>query len=98
MVWLVGAVLLLWLAQGPVVLVIAAALLAVPRVRWWVQDRAYVSRRAVSWTAGVAAAVGLVVLVVPDGWLPIPTARAPWACSPRSTRRGSASSGAAGSS
>ena len=38
MVWLVGALLLLWVAQGPVVLVLAAALLAIPRVRWWVQD------------------------------------------------------------
>lgn len=79
MVWLVGALLLLWLAQGPMVLVLAAALLAVPRVRWWVQDRAHVSRRTVTWTAGAAAAIGLVVVVVPDGWLPIPPAPGAWA-------------------
>ena len=72
MVWLVGAVLLLWLAWGPMVLLVVAALLCVPRVRWWVQDRAFVSRRV----AGIsAAAVALLVgaaVVVPDGWLPIP--------------------------
>ena len=136
MVWLVGALLLLWVALGPVVLVLAAALLAVPRVRWWVQDRAHVSRRVVAWTAATAATVGLLVVVVPDGWLPIPPAPGAWAgpsyvgrpasphqvpaeevppnphrvagepadlpdrsaISPRSRRRGSASSGAAGSS
>ena len=79
MVWLVGALLLLWLAQGPVVLVLAAALLAVPRVRWWVQDRTYVSRRVVTWSAGVAAAAVLAVVVAPDGWLPIPPAPGAWA-------------------
>jgi len=78
-VWLVGALLLLWLVQGPVVLVLAAAMLAVPRVRWWVQDRAYVSRRVVVWTAAVAAAAGLLAVVVPDGWLPIPPAPGAWA-------------------
>ena len=31
MVWLVGALLLLWVALGPVVLVLAAALLGGPR-------------------------------------------------------------------
>lgn len=79
MVWLVVALLLLWLAQGPVVLLLAAGLLAVPRVRWWVQDRAYVSRRVVAWTAGVAVALALAVVVVPDGWLPIPPAPGAWA-------------------
>lgn len=79
MVWLVGAVLLLWLAQGPVVLVLAAALLAVPRVRWWVQDHVHVSRRAAAWTAGIAAIAGLAVVVVPDGWMPIPPAPGAWA-------------------
>ena len=54
MVWLVGALLLLWLAQGPMVLVLAAALLAVPRVRWWVQDRTYVSRRAAAWAKALS--------------------------------------------
>ncbi|WP_299931398.1 hypothetical protein [uncultured Nocardioides sp.] len=79
MVWLVGAVLLLWLAQGPVVLVLAAALLVVPRIRWWVQDNLQVSRRVMAWTAGVVAALGLAAVVVPDGWLPIPPAPGAWA-------------------
>ena len=78
MVWLVGA-LLLWVAEGPVVLVLAAALLAVPRIRWWVQERAHVSRRVVTRTAAVAAAIGLLVVLVPDGWLPIPPAPGAWA-------------------
>jgi hypothetical protein len=72
--WLLAALLLSWMAWGPIVLVVAAALLCVPRVRWWVQDRAHVSRRA----GGVAAATVVVlvttVLVVPDGWLPVPPA------------------------
>jgi hypothetical protein len=78
-VWLVGAFLLLWVAQGPVVLLVAAGLLCVPRVRWWVQDRTYASRRAAAWLAGGAALVALVVVVVPDGWLPVPPAPGVWA-------------------
>jgi hypothetical protein len=77
-VWLVGALLLLWFAQGPVVLLVAAALLCVPRVRWWVQDRTHLSRRAAAWLAGAAAVVALVVVVVPDGWLPVPPAPGAW--------------------
>ena len=61
MVWLVGALLLLWLGWGPVVLVVAAALLCVPRVRWWVQDRAHVSRRV----AGISAAAVALVASIP---------------------------------
>lgn len=79
MVWLVGALLLLWVAQGPAVLLVAAGLLCVPRVRWWVQDRTYVSRRAAAWSAGAAALVALVVVAVPDGWLPVPPAPGVWA-------------------
>ena len=79
MVWLVGAVLLLWIAFGPGVLIVAAALLAVPRIRWWVQDRVHVSRRAAVRSAGAVVAVGLVVVLVPDGWLPVPPAPGAWA-------------------
>ncbi|GAB3017137.1 hypothetical protein GCM10011376_02790 [Nocardioides flavus (ex Wang et al. 2016)] len=74
MVWLVGALALLWVSLGPVVVLLAAALLCVPQVRWWVQDRAYVSRRAAAGTAATVAVVAAVVVVVPDGWLPIPPA------------------------
>ncbi|UFN42737.1 NHL repeat-containing protein [Nocardioides okcheonensis] len=74
MVWLVGAIVLLWLARGPVVLLVAALALCVPRVRWWVQDRVHVSRRAAAWSAGLTAAVCGLVLLVPDGWLPVPPA------------------------
>lgn len=79
MVWLVGVLLLLWIAWGPVVLVLAVAALCVPRIRWWVQDRAYVSRRVVGWAAGAIAALVAVVLLLPDGWLPIPPAPGAWA-------------------
>jgi hypothetical protein len=78
-VWLVGALLLLWVAQGPVVLLVAAGLLCVPRVRWWVQDRAHLSRRAAARLAGAAALVALAVVAVPDGWLPVPPAPGVWA-------------------
>ncbi|RYB94341.1 hypothetical protein EUA93_08280 [Nocardioides oleivorans] len=74
MVWLVGALLLAWMAWGPVVLVVAALLLGIPRLRWWVQDRAYVDRRTAGWVAGFVVALVGAVLVVPDGWLPIPPA------------------------
>ena len=65
MVWLVGALLLLWLGWGPVVPVVAAALLCVPRVRWWVQDRVRLEPR----TAGIAGAavVGALPQVVGVG-------------------------------
>ncbi|RYC07322.1 hypothetical protein [Nocardioides zhouii] len=79
MVWLVGALLLLWLAWGPVVLVVAAAVLCVPRARWWVQDRIHVDRRAVAILTGAVAALVALVLAVPDGWLPIPPAPGTWA-------------------
>lgn len=78
MVWLVGALLLLWLAWGPVVLVVAVAALCVPRIRWWVHDRAHLSRRVVGWAVGAGVAVVLSVLAVPDGWLPIPPAPGAW--------------------
>jgi hypothetical protein len=77
--WLVGAFLLLWVAWGPAVVVLVAAALCVPRVRWWVQDRTYVSRRVVGWVSAAVAALVAVVVVVPDGWLPIPPAPGAWA-------------------
>lgn len=78
MVWLVGALLLLWWAWGPLVLVAAALALCVPRIRWWVQDRLHLSRRIVGWLAGASVAVVALVLAVPDGWLPVPPAPGAW--------------------
>lgn len=78
MVWLVGALLLLWWAWGPLVLVVAALALGVPRIRWWVQDRAHVSRRVVAWVSGAAVAVVALVVAVPDGWLAVPPAPGAW--------------------
>ncbi len=72
MIWLVGALLLLWIALGPWVLVAAGAALFVPRARWWVQDRIHVSRRALTYAAAGAVVLTGVVVVIPDGWLPIP--------------------------
>jgi hypothetical protein len=77
-VWLVGALLLMWIAWGPLVPVVAALLLCVPRIRWWVQDRLHVSRRVATWTAGVVAVLVAAVVVVPDGWLPTPQAPGVW--------------------
>ncbi|SEB83625.1 hypothetical protein SAMN04489844_1160 [Nocardioides exalbidus] len=74
MVWLVAALLLAWIAWGPVVLVVAAGLLCIPRLRWWVQDRTDLDRRTAGWVAGFVVALVGAVLVVPDGWLPIPPA------------------------
>lgn len=79
MVWLVAALVLLWVAWGPAVLVVAAAALCVPRIRWWVQDQARVSRRVVAWSTGAVAVLVAVVVVVPDGRLPIPPAPGAWA-------------------
>lgn len=72
MIWLVGAFLLVWIALGPWVLVAAVAAMLVPRARWWVQDRLHVSRRVLAYAAGGAVVLTGLVVVVPDGWLPIP--------------------------
>ncbi len=79
MVWVVGVLLLAWMAWGPVVLVVAAAALGVPRLRWWVQDHLHVSRQVAVRTVGAVAALVAAVVVVPDGWLPIPPAPGIWA-------------------
>ncbi|GAA1913873.1 hypothetical protein [Nocardioides hwasunensis] len=79
MLWLVVAFLLVWIAWGPAVLVVAVGLLCVPRVRWWVQDRIWFDRRIATWVTGILAALVVGVLVVPDGWLPIPPAPGVWA-------------------
>lgn len=72
MIWIALGLLVAWVAIGPWVLVAAAAAMCVPRLRWWVQDRIWIRWQH----AGIAVAVlatltGLVVLI-PDGWLPIP--------------------------
>jgi hypothetical protein len=59
---------LLWLAFGPVVLLLAAGSLYFARVRYWMRP----TRRIVaSWVVAVVALAGLVI-VVPDGWVSIP--------------------------
>ncbi len=68
-----AAVVLVW-AVGPLVLILVLGSLAVPRVRrWW---RPSMTRRQVLRGAAVgvlgAALVGGVVVLVPDGYLPIP--------------------------
>jgi hypothetical protein len=72
--WVLAVLLAAWIAWGPLVPVLALALLAVPRVRWWVLDHWYVPRRVAAYVAGAAAVLAGVVVVVPDGWLPIPPA------------------------
>ena len=79
MVWLVGALLLLWLAWGPLVLLLAAVLLGVPRVRWWVQDRAQPDARSVGIVAATVTGLVAAMVAIPDGWLPIPPAPGAWA-------------------
>ena len=59
---------LVWLALGPWVLPAALATLLVPRVRAWLRPTWRVSLAV---TGAVLALAGLVVLV-PDGWLPMP--------------------------
>jgi len=71
-IWIVLGLLVAWVAVGPWVLVAVVAALFVPRIRWWVQDRIWISwQRAGIAVAVLATITGLIVLV-PDGWLPIP--------------------------
>ena len=72
MTWIVLGLLLAWVAIGPWVPVAVVVALFVPRIRWWLQDRIWISRQHTGIAIGVLAGlVGLIVLV-PDGWLPIP--------------------------
>lgn len=59
---------LLWFALGPVVLVLGLAALFVPRVRRWLRP----SRGVVVGWLGAAVLLVAVVVVLPDGRLPIP--------------------------
>lgn len=61
-----------WVAIGPWVLVAAAAAMCVQRLRWWVQDRIWISRQHAGIAVGVVAGLAGLVVLVPDGWLPIP--------------------------
>ena len=61
---------LLALALGPWALLLALASLGLPRVRSWLRP----SRRAVAGCLGGALLLTGLVLVVPDGWLPMPPA------------------------
>ncbi|MBC9732629.1 hypothetical protein [Nocardioides marmotae] len=64
---LLAVALLAW-ALGPLVVLLASAALAVPRVRRWLRPT---WRVVAGWAAAAVAVVGIVV-VVPDGWLPVP--------------------------
>ncbi|KRF34828.1 hypothetical protein [Nocardioides sp. Soil805] len=72
MIWLVLGVVVAWLALGPWVPVAVLVALCVPRVRWWVLDRLWITRRGLAIAAAVVAAVAGIIVVVPDGWLPVP--------------------------
>ena len=68
------ALLLAWWALGPWVLVAVAVALCVPRARWWVLDRVWVTWRGAGIAGAVVAVLTGLVVLVPDGWLPIPPA------------------------
>ncbi len=70
---LVG-VALLWWGCGPVVPIVALAALGIPRVRAWLRPT---WRVVAIWAASVIAVTGLAI-VVPDSWMPIPSASGRW--------------------
>ncbi len=72
MIWVLVGVLVLWIALGPWVLVVVALAMLVPRIRWWVQDRIWISWQRAGIGVAVLAVVTGVVVLIPDGWLPIP--------------------------
>jgi hypothetical protein len=85
------AVGVLWWLFGPLVLLVAALLLLVPRVRQWLRP----TRRVVlAWVAAVAVLAGIAVLV-PAGWTPIPPGPGRWAA-PAYVGRPSGTEGVAG--
>ena len=66
----IAAVFLIFLVVGPWVLLLAVAALSVPRVRRWLRpERPW---RVAGITAGALALLAGLVVVIPDGWLPIP--------------------------
>ena len=70
----VVAVGLLWLALGPLVLVMAALALCSRRARRWLRP----TRRAVLAGGAAVAAVGVAVVVVPPGWVRLPPGPGGW--------------------
>jgi hypothetical protein len=72
--WVLLVVAVLWVAVGPWVLVAAVAALFVPRYGWQLRERLTPARpwRLAGRGAAALAVVTALVLVVPDGWLPIP--------------------------
>jgi len=66
----IAAAFLIFLLVGPWVLLLAVAALFVPRVRRWLRpERRW---RVAGITAGALALLAGLVVVIPDGWLPIP--------------------------
>jgi hypothetical protein len=59
---------ILWLALGPFVLPVAAGTLLLPRVRTWLRP----TRRVTAIVAAALLTVAGLVVLVPDGWLPVP--------------------------
>ena len=72
MIWIVLGLLVAWVAIGPWVLVAAVAALFVPRIRWWVEDRIWISWQRGGIAVAVLATITGLIVLVPDGWLPIP--------------------------
>lgn len=72
MIWIVLGVLVAWVAIGPWVVVAVVVVLCVPRARWWIQDRVWISRQHAGVAVAALVAITGLVVVVPDGWLPIP--------------------------
>ena len=66
----IAAAFLLFLLIGPWVLLLAVAALFVPRVRRWLRPEH--PWRVAGITAGALALLAGLVVVIPDGWLPIP--------------------------